>query len=135
MKKNVSGKKWRVRNSNISASASIVPPLRSRDPSVLRIRLASRAVAARETAVNKPPPIGAAGMANSGTSAPPKIKSTAPAKKDQKRALKGVLVKKKSKPTTSEAQEAEQKKTPKEDKSKSTDGDEREAKRRKVSAS
>ncbi|KAI0800929.1 hypothetical protein C8Q74DRAFT_455296 [Fomes fomentarius] len=96
------------------------------------------AVAARETAVNKPPPIGAAGTANSGISAPPKIKSTAPVKKDQKRALKGVLVKKRSKPTTSEAQEAEQEKKPKEDKSKSdrrTDGDEREAKRRKVSAS
>ncbi|KAI0721298.1 N-terminal domain of NEFA-interacting nuclear protein NIP30-domain-containing protein [Cerioporus squamosus] len=91
------------------------------------------AVAARENAANKAPPIGAASAAT--PSAPPKAKPTAaPAKKDPKKSLKGVLVKKKSKPTASEAQQF----AAKEDKSKSderTDGNEREAKRRKVSSS
>ncbi|RPD64915.1 hypothetical protein L227DRAFT_272454 [Lentinus tigrinus ALCF2SS1-6] len=91
------------------------------------------AVAARETAANKPPPIGATSAAT--PSAPPKAKPTAaPAKKDPKKSLKGVLVKKKSKPTASETQQS----AAKEDKPKSderTDGDERDAKRRKVSTS
>lgn len=97
------------------------------------IFLHDRAVAARETAANKPPPIGAASAAT--PSAPAKAKPTAaPAKKDPKKSLKGVLVKKKAKPTTSEAQQS----AAKEDKVKAderTGGDEREAKRRKMSTS
>ncbi|TFK89623.1 hypothetical protein K466DRAFT_644861 [Polyporus arcularius HHB13444] len=91
------------------------------------------AVAARENAANKPPPIGAVTAA--APSAPPKAKPTAaPAKKDPKKSLKGVLVKKKTKPTASEAQQS----AAKEDKPRSDerpDGNEREAKRRKMSSS
>ena len=104
---------------------------------MLGIHLASRAVAARETAANKPPPIGAATTAISSSSAPPKAKPTAaPAKKDPKKALKGVLVKKKSKPTAPAATPGTNETKHKQDKLKPddrTDGDEREAKRQKIS--
>lgn len=94
-----------------------------------------RAVAARENATNKPPPIGTASVS---TNAPPKAKlNAAPAKKDPKKSLKGVLVKKKSKPAPSDAklptskQDGEQKSGG----DTGADGDERETKRRRVSAS
>ena len=100
--------------------------------------LTTRAVAARESAASKPPPIGATIAPTS--SAPPKAKPTAaPAKKDPKKSLKGVLVKKKHKATAtaSDAQES----APKDGKTKAgenadrkSEGDERETKRRKVSA-
>ncbi|KAI0756668.1 N-terminal domain of NEFA-interacting nuclear protein NIP30-domain-containing protein [Daedaleopsis nitida] len=91
------------------------------------------AVAARENATNKPPPIGAASVS---TNAPPKAKpSAAPAKKDPKKSLKGVLVKKKSKPAASDAKEPTSKKEDKPRTGGDTEGDERETKRRKVSAS
>ncbi|KAI0715262.1 N-terminal domain of NEFA-interacting nuclear protein NIP30-domain-containing protein [Earliella scabrosa] len=93
------------------------------------------AVAARENAANKPPPIGAASAASSSSSAPPKVKpAAAPAKKDPKKSLKGVLVKKRSKPIASDAQES----TTKADNTKTSEGTEsveRQAKRRKVLAS
>ncbi|EIW64428.1 uncharacterized protein TRAVEDRAFT_33213 [Trametes versicolor FP-101664 SS1] len=90
------------------------------------------AVAARESATNKPPPVGAA-VAPS-TAKP----NAAPVKKDAKKALKGVLVKKKSKSAAPSASAAPEGQTTEEKKSKAgekAEGDEREAKRRKVADS
>ena len=102
---------------------------------ILGIHITHRAVAARENAANKPPPIGAASAASSSSSAPPKVKpAAAPAKKDPKKSLKGVLVKKRSKPIASGTQES----TSKADNTKTSEGTEsveRQAKRRKVLAS
>ncbi|KAI0652209.1 N-terminal domain of NEFA-interacting nuclear protein NIP30-domain-containing protein [Trametes meyenii] len=90
------------------------------------------AVAARETAANKPPPIGTAAAT---ISPPPAAKpSAAPVKKDPKKTLKGVLVKKKSKPAAPSAAVPKEEPT-KGDKNKTgekPEGEEREAKRRKV---
>lgn len=92
-----------------------------------------RAVAARENATNKPPPIGTASVS---TNAPPKAKPTvAPAKKDPKKSLKGVLVKKKSKPAPSDAKLPTSKQEQQTSGDTGADGDERETKRRRVSAS
>ncbi|KAM5533090.1 hypothetical protein V8D89_013233 [Ganoderma adspersum] len=98
------------------------------------------AVAARETAANKPPPIGATSAAEK--SGPPKAKpAPAPAKKDAKKSLKGVLVKKKpvKTATTSDAQTSAAAEARADEKNNSgverPEGDKREAKRRKVSAS
>ncbi|KAI8980674.1 N-terminal domain of NEFA-interacting nuclear protein NIP30-domain-containing protein [Trametes punicea] len=97
------------------------------------------AVAARESAANKPPPIGAAAVV---VSPPPAAKpNAAPAKKDPKKALKGVLVKKKPKPTASTAPAAPQNESAKTDKeakdtsNEKPEGGEREAKRRRVTES
>ncbi|KAI0778518.1 N-terminal domain of NEFA-interacting nuclear protein NIP30-domain-containing protein [Trametes elegans] len=99
------------------------------------------AVAARETAANKPPPIGAAAATVSPPPASKPKPSAAPVKKDAKKSLKGVLVKKKaSKPAATNASSAPQPRNEqaKDDKSKpneNADGEEREAKRRKVADS
>ncbi|KAJ8494613.1 hypothetical protein ONZ51_g2197 [Trametes cubensis] len=95
------------------------------------------AVAARENAANKPPPIGAAAAV---VSPPSTAKpSAAPAKKDAKKALKGVLVKKKTKPaaapsTTPGASEARSEEAKGKGDEK-PEGEEREAKRRKITES
>ncbi|KAI0673474.1 N-terminal domain of NEFA-interacting nuclear protein NIP30-domain-containing protein [Trametes maxima] len=93
------------------------------------------AVAARETAANKPPPIGAAAAT---VSPPPAAKpSAAPTKKDPKKTLKGVLVKKKSK-TAAPSASVPKDQPAKGDKNKAgekPDGEQREAKRRKVAES
>ncbi|OJT03064.1 Protein FAM192A [Trametes pubescens] len=99
------------------------------------------AVAARESATNKPPPVGAAVAP---VSPPPATKpstakpNTAPVKKDAKKALKGVLVKKKSKPAAPSASAAPEGQTTEEKKSKAgetAEGGERAAKRRKTADS
>ncbi|TBU61985.1 N-terminal domain of NEFA-interacting nuclear protein NIP30-domain-containing protein [Dichomitus squalens] len=94
------------------------------------------AVAARETAVNKPPPIGATSVA--GNSAPPKAKPIpAPSKKETKKSLKGVLVKKKSsKPAAASPPNAQVLAvSSKGDGKNKPEADDRETKRRKLSAS
>ncbi|KAH9944096.1 N-terminal domain of NEFA-interacting nuclear protein NIP30-domain-containing protein [Epithele typhae] len=96
------------------------------------------AVAARDSAANKPPPVGAASVA--APAAPAKAKPTAaPVKKDLKKSLKGVLVKKKTKtpaaPGTQPSAAAEQKPKIKPDDSSEPHEDERQTKRRKVSSS
>ena len=82
-------------------------------------------------------PVGATNAVNS--SAPAKTKpAAAPAKKDSKKSLKGVLVKKKSKPISADAAQASDavskgKAHPKQPDDK-LEKDERQAKRRKLSA-
>jgi len=97
-----------------------------------------QAVAARETEANKPP---MASSTNGPTSAvPSKSKSTAPiVKKDAKKTLKGVLVKKKAKPSIGAATTQETSPTVKEPKRRDTKTDikadgnaEPQAKRRKM---
>lgn len=61
------------------------------------ISFVSRAVAARENSLNSPPPIPGSGQASK-SKPPPQLPRPVP-KKDVKKSLKGVVVKKKAKPT------------------------------------
>lgn len=106
----------------------------------LATHVTHRAVAAREIAANKPPPVGASSTANHG--GPPKAKpAPAPVRKDAKKSLKGVLVKKKpakpASPPDAQYSAAAEVKNDKRNKSveEKPEGGGREAKRRKVSAS